>query len=549
MNRPAERVPETDPAPPSGRAVLPWILLGATLLLVLSFRVRLLDLPLERDEGEFALLGRMILEGTPPYSEAYNLKPPGIYLAYAAVMAVFGQSAAGIHAGLLAVNLGCALFVFLAGRRLRGDRFAAHSTAAFLALSAMPRVLGYSAHATHFVLLPALWGTWMLLREEDDPLRGATRTAWAGFLMGVSFLVKQPGLFFVLFGALAVARTSARGGRWIALTMYAAGAALPVFLALVWLWSGGVFDRFWFWVVEYALRYGSQVGIAEGIGIALSVGGSIAYPSLAFVALGVAGSAALARGGPAGRRERFFLFAFLAASALAVAMGFHFRRHYFVLALPAAAFLAGAGLEAVAGFVDRKVGSARAAALTGTFLGALAVAQTVISGWPVSMAVNPDDASRILFGANPFVESPEIGARIAALTKEGDRIAVVGSEPQLYFHSGRRPATGYLYTYSLVETQPYAATMRDEMIAEIEGSAPAAVVYVQHPSSWLLRPGSDLSVFRWFRDYRAREGYVRAGLVEWPASGPPVSAWGEESARAGPRGDTFIEILVRPPAP
>ena len=45
------------------------IILGLVALFVVVVRVRLLDLPFERDEGEFALMGKMILDGVPPYAE------------------------------------------------------------------------------------------------------------------------------------------------------------------------------------------------------------------------------------------------------------------------------------------------------------------------------------------------------------------------------------------------------------------------------------------------------------------------------------------------
>ena len=77
-----------------------WILAGLTILFVVVVRVRLRELPLERDEGEYAYAGQLMLQGVPPYREAYTMKLPGTYAAYALIMAAFGQSPAGIHLGL-----------------------------------------------------------------------------------------------------------------------------------------------------------------------------------------------------------------------------------------------------------------------------------------------------------------------------------------------------------------------------------------------------------------------------------------------------------------
>src|SRR5689334_3444655 len=88
-----------------------WLLLGLVLILVIAVRVRLRDMPLERDEGEYAYAGRLLLQGVPPYKEVYNMKLPGTYAAYALIMAMFGQTPAGIHLGVLLVNAASILLV------------------------------------------------------------------------------------------------------------------------------------------------------------------------------------------------------------------------------------------------------------------------------------------------------------------------------------------------------------------------------------------------------------------------------------------------------
>ncbi len=533
-----------------------WAILALVALFVVTVRVRLLDLPFERDEGEFALMGRMILDGIPPYAEAYNLKPPGIYVAYAGAMAIFGESPAGVRLGLLVVNLLSAALLFLIVGKLERGRegeppvprattmraapmtaattsaTAAYAAAAFLALTSMPRLLGFSAHATHVLLLPALGGIFLLLPGRG---RSASRGGLfaAGCLMGASFLVKQPGIFFILLGGVMVARD-----RWRALPWYGAGVVLPIGASLFWLWSAGVLDRFWFWVVTYALAYGAEVGVAEGLDIAWSVGSSVVFPAIAVWLLAAWG---LLRQ----RGDRLFVIALLVASILAVSMGFHFRRHYFVLLLPVTAMLFAAGLGRLRRSLDGLPAARRLAGATVTVLCALSIGQLFLSGSAVYFSADENAASREMFGANPFVESRAIGEYVRKLTPEGDRIAVVGSEPQIYFYADRRPATGYLYTYGLVEHHPHSAAMLAEMTSEIERERPAVIVYVQVPSSWLLRPESDLSVFAWFREYRLREGYQLVGLVELPPTSPSIAIWGEEAASHRRGSNNVVEIWKR----
>ena len=111
-------------------------------VLVLAARLRLLSFPLERDEGEYAYAGQLILQGIPPYDLAYNMKFPGTYLAYAVIMAIFGQTPAGIHLGMLVLTTGTALMIFWLGRKLLDDIGGIVAATTYLVLAASPSMLG-----------------------------------------------------------------------------------------------------------------------------------------------------------------------------------------------------------------------------------------------------------------------------------------------------------------------------------------------------------------------------------------------------------------------
>lgn len=120
-----------------------WALLTLSLLADVTVRLRLLGVPLTRDEGEYAYFGQLLLQGDPPYKTAYNFKLPGIYGVYAGILAAFGQTAAGIHFGLLVANIaGCAL-VFLLATRLFTPVAGVVAGTTFAALSLTPRLTGW----------------------------------------------------------------------------------------------------------------------------------------------------------------------------------------------------------------------------------------------------------------------------------------------------------------------------------------------------------------------------------------------------------------------
>src|SRR5271154_7403092 len=113
---------------------------GLLVILVFNFCIRwhLREMPLERDEGEYAYAGQLILQGIPPYQLAWNMKFPGVYIAYAMLMSVFGQSPAGIHLGLILVTSISTLLVFLIGRELMNPTGGLATAALIVLLSALP---------------------------------------------------------------------------------------------------------------------------------------------------------------------------------------------------------------------------------------------------------------------------------------------------------------------------------------------------------------------------------------------------------------------------
>jgi hypothetical protein len=138
--------------------------------------------------------------------------------------------------------------------------------------------------------------------------------------------------------------------------------------------------------------------------------------------------------------------------------------------------------------------------------------------WPVLaerkflLEASPVDASRMIYPESPFAESIRIAEYLREHSNPSETIAVLGSEPQIYFYSHRHSATGYIYTYGLMEAQKYAAQMQQEMIREIERAHPKFLIFVVMPDSWLQRPESERMIFTWANEYTA-QNYTVAGFV------------------------------------
>ena len=85
------------------------------LILTAFVRLRLADIAMERDEGEYAYAGWQILMGKLPYLDFYNMKFPGVYYAYAGIFSVAGYSIIAVRIAegqeRIYENLVCAEFV------------------------------------------------------------------------------------------------------------------------------------------------------------------------------------------------------------------------------------------------------------------------------------------------------------------------------------------------------------------------------------------------------------------------------------------------------
>jgi len=237
----------------------PWISLTLIILFTVSIRIRLLQIPLERDEGEFAYMGQLMLQGIPPYLLAYNMKFPGIYALYALIMAAFGQTIIGIHLGLLVFNTAAIVLLFLLARRLFDDLTSVVSASVYALLSLSPTVCGTAAHATQFIVPFVLAATLLLLHALD---KGKYWMIFAsGFLYGLAFIIKQHAAFFVIFAVLYFITDSLRKNRmdWkrplIGTFILISASVIPFIISCLLLYITGAFQKFWFWTITYAHQY------------------------------------------------------------------------------------------------------------------------------------------------------------------------------------------------------------------------------------------------------------------------------------------------------
>jgi len=521
--------------------IQPWIAvaLAMAVLLVVVVRLRLLSIPLERDEGEFAYAGQLMLEGIPPYKLAFNIKLPGTYAAYAVMMGLFGETTAGIHFGFLLVNLATLALLFLIARRLLDAEQAAIACVCYALFSLSPGVLGLQGHATHLVMLTALAGLWLLLRARAS---GRAWSFWgSGMVFGLSFLCKQPGIFFGMFGGALLLRDAAqapaseRARRLRLLGIFCVGVALPFLATCFWMWRAGTFQRFWFWTMVYAPFHAGN--LSEDVVWWQLKEFSRRAAALEWWALAAAAGLVCLIVDKVQREAKFIIVCLLGFSWMAVMVSFYFFRHYFIVLLPVASLLVAVAVRGAARGAGWKVAG-------GAF--ALACAGFIFVNRAVWFELTPDAVCRSLYQGEPFPEAVEIGRYIREHSAPGDSMEVLGSEPEIYFYAHRHSASGYIYMYDLMKLSPYAPAMQMELQHDIEAAKPLYLVMVHAPTSWARTINSDPALFGWSNAY-ARQYYDLAGEVAFSGADSADYFWGPTAAARKPDAPVDVSIHRRKP--
>lgn len=533
--------------------VVPWqpsvrlctALLLAVIAIFALIRFRLRDMPLERDEGEYAYAGQLI-QGVPPYQLAYNVKLPGTYAAYALIMSVLGQTSAGIHLGILLLNAGTILLMYFLAARLFGRLAGLVAAASYGLLSTSASVQGLAGHATHFVVLMAVAGLLVLMDALDR------KRAWlfflSGLLLGLAFLMKQPGIFFAMFGGLYLLRREwtqpvqtkdllTRAG------LFSLGVVVPYGVTCLILWRAGVFGKFWFWTFSYARHYGTS--FAHGIEVLSWRLPEIANPSVLVWLMAAVGLTSFWWDAKA-RRHAFLCLGFLVFSFLAVCPGFIFFKHYFILLLPAVSLLVSVAVSSVASVLAARGRSALLSWVPGVaFLIAFAI--SILGQREFLLEMAPATALRSIYGTNPFMEAVEVADYLRGHSDPAARIAVLGSEPEIYFYAHRHSATGYIYTYALMEEQPYALTMQQEMISDIEAARPEFIVVIDVSTSWETSSKSQLHIVTWMQQYVPNQ-YEVVGVADIGVDHTDYR-WGEEASQYRPLSRKVIYVYRRKASP
>ncbi|MBK8622648.1 MAG: glycosyltransferase family 39 protein [Saprospiraceae bacterium] len=449
-----------------------WFSVGLISVFAIILRSRLLDIPFERDEGGFAYMGYSWIHGTPLFTDYVDVKPPIIYILYGIFAFLFGEDPSGIHTGLLLFNLFFAITFFWFLRKYYNGGIALLAAISFVLLSSTSNVFGFAAHATQLLVWPAIAGIW-LSREAVDQ-GNMKKMALAGVFLGIAFLVKQQALGFMLLAGFMVSFVALYPKpRWIywlksgaILTFF---AVLPYLVCLAWFGATGALHNFWYWTYVWPSQFAAtQTGNME---IFTMMYNMVSRDIEGVWYLGLAG-VILIWFSKMSVHEKVFPVLLTIFGFLSLSIGFHYYPHYFVVFLPAICLGFGLSMYTL-GYWIHKIGISKN--------GAFGMV-TILAMIPLFMAFSPlknyyfsekkQNILRRVYGTNPFQESYIMGTKIQKMSKPGDSILVLGSEPQILFYSKLPSVSEHMHYYQLVDGGSQNDSLQNVLIEKTEKSKP-----------------------------------------------------------------------------
>jgi len=456
-----------------------------------------MDLPLERDEGEYAYIAWRMTFGEMPYLDWFDQKPPGIFAAYRVAIGLSDDAVVAIRALAAVFSAVSSIALFYLVRSLLGVGAGVTSALLLAFLSADPVIQGSIANTELFMLPGIIIAALLVLRAIDSQKTAIAASVAAGISIGIAIAFKQVAVLNIPFFLLAFGLRVRGPDRWRRLAAFSAwmgaGVALVWVPIVAWLQLRGALGAAIDATFLHNLSYAGALPLSRRVELLISYGTPLLPTQGIAWALAALGLIGLAR-----RRNRFpalFLAGWAVFSAAGVGVSGHYFPHYLQQLLPAIAALAGA---AIMGRREGGEPSRWRVAVTGC-LAFVPLVLTALSFWTLSPAV----AIKSIYPHNSFEDMPAIASEIESITERDDAVFVFGAEPELLFYARRASATRYIYLFPLFGPFPDARERQQGVIDEISKARPQVMVWL--PNLSFFKKGAPQLLTNWFRRFSARE--------------------------------------------
>ncbi|MBL4652452.1 MAG: glycosyltransferase family 39 protein [Flavobacteriales bacterium] len=521
-----------------------WFWVGTFLVVGLSvlIRINFLEIPFERDEGTYTYYAQLQLDGKNLYTSFDAMKFPGIYYAYAVIIAIFGATIQGVHLGFLILNVITTFWLIRSAKILFDKNTALIVGLSYVVLSMAPNLSGFTVQSEHliaFFLAGSLLYSLKAIESQKLYLFFIS-----GLLVGASIMIKQSAVFYILFiGIYFLVESFVNKAidwpqRMRQLGMYSVGVFTFFVLGLIVVKAQGVWDDFVFWTMEYPKSYASQIKWEQGKQLLSMTFDRIILNYEVFWILSGLGLVAVLFLKNVPIRTKVFYWLFAIFAFLTVVPGFRFYGHYWIQLVPALAIFIGLAFYSITELIRARIKIDKIK-IVGLVIFVLIISSHLSSQRDYYFKPDHTQILRKVYGLNPFPEAKVIGDYIKSRTQEGDEIVVLGSEPQIHFYSGRRSPSKHSYMAHLVGLHEDHRIWQKEFFQTIENAMPEYLVFFDHSVSWLVQQGADQTIFSWYNKF-ATENYKLVGIADMISPTQTVYVWDNNVNNYQPKGQYKI---------
>ena len=431
----------------------------------------------DTDEAFYLLMGKAWVEGHPPYTAIWDVKPPGLLAVFAVLRLFFDPGFVAARAVTGIAVFVSALGLFRLARRHLEGRWTAVAAAAFY--PAYSAVLFGLNTSPELLLAPLviLAMDQVLLLWTGKARRPIASCVVAGLLLGVAVLIKQSAVSELALAAVAAGPAGKANGAglpaWRRTALLLAAAALPSLLFIAYSVAEGIPAYL------YLTPFLAPLFRLSGDGISFASGALRFLPTLKpilplFAASLLLGAERRSLYGAPDARAIGFIGIWLAASAVAVVAMRSMYSHYDLTLLPAMSFLSALLLRTLARKLPRH--GPQAAAM-------LAVAACIYPAAWYWLVERPE--------ARPAA----LATRAVAALKAGgfrprDTLYVVNQDPAIYLLSDAGIPTRFAFAQHLMCDFRLPDTDAGQEIRRIMEGTPRFVV-ISHWRRWMICERAD----------------------------------------------------------
>lgn len=474
-----------------------WLRL-VSIAVVLCCALLLTTFSFGRDQGIYATVGSGILSGKVPYRDLWDFKTPGIFFVFATAEALFGHTMAAPRI-LEAIGLvGMALAMAELSERWYDSRTPGWIGAGIASIVHVEMDFWHSGQPESFGGILTVVALWLATREAGTRGR-LLGWATAGALLGFSALLKPPlgGVAIVLLAYLVrQQRELGKNHLLLGAASMAVGGALPFLVCGGWFWARGGWAAMVWTLKDFVPGY-TSLGW-HGDHRALEMFYFAAVEALtrfsALIVVGVVASLMLPQRAQRELGGSFLLLGCAVVQVTGIALQAKFFQYHYGATTPLLSLLAGLGWY-------KLWTRARAWHPLGAWVVALAALAGLLMRKPVKdvpgsvperswarlqyLLRRPSYDTRAKLDAElhraadyDLAADRRVADWVLANTQPRDSVLVWGFEPAIYWITGRRPATRFIYDVpqrSQWQTEYSQKLFMDEVVHN-----QPTVVVVQH---------------------------------------------------------------------